>query len=136
MSVACLALAAVVAGCTGNDEGGTAAGSASAPQAVQAFMVALGNKDAASACAQVSTGGKALADTGLDQCKEGLQKVIDTVTDPAELDQLRSAVVTGANVDGDKATVSASQITKVPQGYANDIDLVRINGRWFIDSKT
>jgi len=43
--------------------------------------------------------------------------------------------VTGATVSGDKATVSKAQITNVPDGFQNDIDLVKLNGRWYIDSK-
>ena len=43
--------------------------------------------------------------------------------------------MTGATVKGDKATVSKEQITNVPAGYENDIDLININGRWYIDSK-
>ena len=69
------------------------------------------------------------------QCKEGLEKVLADLDDPNEIAQLKSATVTGAAVTGDKATVSKTQITNVPDGYQNDIDLVKINGRWYIDSK-
>ena len=113
-----------------------AAGSASPGEAVSAFMHALGNKNPDAACAQVSTGGARLQNSGLDQCKEGLQKVLDALNDPAEIAKLQSATVTGATVTGDKATVAKGQIVGVPDGYQNDIDLVRIDGRWYIDSKT
>lgn len=119
--------------CSANN---AASGSASPTETVAAFMHALGDKDADAACAQVSTGGKPLSDAGLDQCKEGLDKVLTALNDPAEIAKLKAATVTGAQVNGDKATVTKDQITNVPQGYQNDIDLVRIGGRWFIDSKT
>jgi hypothetical protein len=113
----------------------TATGSAGPTETVANFMHALGNKDAEAACAQVSTGGSPLDGAGLNQCKEGLDKVLAALNDPTEIAKLKSATVTGASVSGDKATVDKAQITNVPEGYQNDIDLVRINGRWYIDSK-
>ncbi len=113
-----------------------ASGSASPGEAVVAFMHALGNKSSDAACAQVSTGGQRLQDAGLNQCKEGLEKVLDALNDPAEIAKLQSATVTGATITGNTATVAKGQIVGVPDGYQNDIDLVRIDGRWYIDSKT
>ena len=127
------ALVLVLAGCTRAPD--VAAGSASPAETVAAFMHALGDKNADAACAQVSTGGQPLTNAGYDQCKEGLQKVLADLYDPGEIAKLKSATVTGATVTGDKATVSKEQITNVPSGYENDIDLVNINGRWYIDSK-
>jgi len=112
-----------------------APGSTSPTEAVASFMHALGDKNSDAACAQVSTGGQPLTNAGLDQCKEGLEKVLADLDDPAEIAQLKAASVTGATVTGDKATVAKDQITNVPDGYQNDIDLVKINGRWYIDSK-
>jgi len=119
-----------VAGCS-KDEGG-----ASPARTVETFMRAIGGKDPDTACAQVSTGGKPLAGTALEQCREGLQKVLADVQDPGDLEKLKAAKVTGAQVDGDKATVKATEIADVPDGYRNDIDLLRLSGRWYIDSKT
>jgi hypothetical protein len=102
---------------------------------VAAFMHALGEKNSDAACSQVSTGGQPLTNAGYDQCKEGLEKVLADLDDPGEIAKLKSATVTGAMVNGDKATVSKAQITNVPDGYQNDIDLVKLNGRWYIDSK-
>jgi hypothetical protein len=130
------ALAAVtlmLAGCTRAPD--VAAGSASPAEAVASFMHALGNKNADAACSQVSTGGHPLTNAGYDQCKEGLEKVLAALHDPGEIAQLKTATVTGATVNGAKATVSKGQISNVPAGYENDIDLVNINGRWYIDSK-
>ncbi len=127
------ALAAALAGCTSAPD--VAAGSASPTEAVAAFLHALGEKNSDAACAQVSTGGKPLTDAGFDQCKEGLEKVLADLNDPDEIAQLKTASVTGATVTGDKATVTKAQITNVPDGYQNDIDLVKLNGRWYIDSK-
>jgi hypothetical protein len=127
------ALTLVLAGCTRAPD--VAAGSASPAEAVAAFMHALGAKNADAACSQVSTGGKPLSNAGYDQCKEGLQKVLAALDDPAEIAKLKSATVSGATVNGDKATVTKEQISNVPAGYENDIDLVKINGRWYIDSK-
>jgi limonene-1,2-epoxide hydrolase len=123
----------LLAGCTSAPD--VAAGSVSPTEAVAAFMHALGEKNSDAACSQVSTGGKPLTDAGFDQCKEGLEKVLADLNDPDEIAQLKTASVTGATVTGDKATVTKAQITNVPDGYQNDIDLVKLNGRWYIDSK-
>jgi limonene-1,2-epoxide hydrolase len=123
----------LLAGCSTAPD--VAVGSASPTEAVAAFMHALGAKNSDAACAQVSTAGQPLTNAGFDQCKEGLEKVLADLDDPNEIAQLKSATVTGAAVTGDKATVSKTQITNVPDGYQNDIDLVKINGRWYIDSK-
>lgn len=127
------ALTFALAGCTRGPD--IAAGSASPAEAVATFMHALGNKNSDAACSQVSTGGQPLTNAGYDQCKEGLEKVLADLDDPTEIAKLKSATVTGATVNGDKATVAKEQITNVPAGYENDIDLVKINGRWYIDSK-
>jgi limonene-1,2-epoxide hydrolase len=127
------ALTVALSACTRGPD--TAAGSASPAEAVATFMHALGNKNSDAACAQVSTGGQPLTNAGYDQCKEGLQKVLADLNDPTEIAKLKSATVTGATVNGDKATVTKDQITNVPAGYENDIDLLKINGRWYIDSK-
>ena len=127
------ALGLVLAGCTRAPD--VAAGSASPAETVAAFMHALGDKNPDAACSQVSTGGQPLTNAGYEQCKEGLQKVLADLDDPGEIAKLKSATVTGATVNGDKATVSKEQITNVPAGYENDIDLININGRWYIDSK-
>lgn len=121
-----------VTACSGDT---TAQGSSSPTTTVEAFMHALGNKDSSAACSQVSTGGKALVGDAFAQCKVGLESVLGDITDPADLARLKAAKVTGAQVDGDKATVTKSQITNVPSGYENDIDLVRLDGTWYIDSK-
>ena len=133
MLVMLLAGAGVTA-CTSTPD--VATGSSSPGEAVSAFMHALGNKSPDAACAQVSTGGQRLQNAALDQCKEGLQKVLDALNDPAEIAKLQSATVTGATISGDKATVAKGQIVGVPDGYQNDIDLARIDGRWYIDSKS
>ena len=122
-----------LAGCSTTPD--AAAGSASPTEAVASFMHALGDKNSDAACAQVSTGGQPLTKAGLDQCKEGLEKVLADLNDPDEIAQLKTASVTGATVSGDTATVSKAQITNVPDGFQNDIDLVKLNGRWYIDSK-
>jgi limonene-1,2-epoxide hydrolase len=127
------ALTLLLAGCTRAPD--VAVGSASPAEAVAAFMHALGDKNADAACSQVSTGGQPLTNAGYDQCKEGLQKVLADLDDPGEIAQLKSATVTGASVNGAKATVTKEQISNVPAGYENDIDLVTIHGRWYIDSK-
>jgi hypothetical protein len=130
--VVALAVVALAACSRGPD---IAAGSASPAEAVATFMHALGDKNSDAACSQVSTGGQPLTNAGYDQCKEGLEKVLADLDDPAEIAKLKAATVTGATVNGDTATVAKEQITNVPAGYENDIDLVKINGRWYIDSK-
>ncbi len=133
LATALLLGGAGLAGCSSTPD--TATGSASPAEAVATFMQSLGDKSSDAACAQVSTGGKRLQDSGLDQCKEGLEKVLAALNDPTEIAKLKAATVTGATVDGNKATVAKTQIVGVPEGYQNDIDLVKIDGRWYIDSK-
>ncbi len=113
-----------------------AAGGADPAQTVETFMHAVGAKDPAAACAVVSSDGQPLAGTPLAQCRLGLEKVLADVQDPGDLDKLKAAKVTGADVAGDRATVRKAQITGVPADYQNDIDLLRLDGRWYIDSKT
>lgn len=99
---------------------------------VETFMHAMGDKNPDAACGVVSTGGRPLQGDLLAQCRVGLQKVLAEVRSE-EFAALRQAKVTGASVNGDKATVRPDQITQVPAGYANTIELVRIDGRWYID---
>ncbi len=129
-AAAAVVIALTLGGCS-KDEAGTGPA-----QTVQTFMRAIGAKEPDTACAQVSTAGKRLAGTALDQCREGLTKVLADVQDPGDLEKLKAARVTGAQVDGDMATVKAAQIADVPDGFQNDVDLLRIGGRWYIDSKT
>ena len=125
-----------LAGLTACSSGGGDGGAATPQVAVETFFHAIGDKDPAAACSVVSTGGARLSGTPLDQCKIGFEKVLDTVQDQGDIALLKGAKVTGATVMGEKATILAAQITKVPEGFQNDIDLVRLDGRWFIDSKT
>ena len=130
-ALAGLAAAAALSACSGGDGGGAT------PQvAVETFFHAIGDKDPGAACSVVATGGARLSGTPLDQCKVGFQKVLDTVQDQGDIALLKGATVTGAKITGDKATILSAQITKVPDGFQNDIDLVQLDGRWYIDSKT
>lgn len=127
-----LAAATGLSACSSGGGGGAAT-----PQvAVETFFHAIGDKDPAAACSVVSTGGARLSGTPLDQCELGFQKVLDSVQDQGDIALLKGAAVTGATVTGDTATITSAQITKVPDGFQNDIDLVRLDGRWYIDSKT
>lgn len=132
-AAAALTLAVGLGACTSSGTGAT--GESTPQKTVEAFMHALGNEDPDGACAQVSTGGKALTGDAFAQCKVGLQSILAEITDPSELTRLKGAKVTGAQVNGDKATVTKAQVTDVPAGYENDIDLVKLGGTWFIDSK-
>jgi len=127
-----LAAATVLSSCS---SGGGDGGAATPQVAVETFFHAIGDKDPGAACSVVSTGGSRLSGTPLDQCKLGFQKVLDAVQDQGDIALLKKASVTGAKITGDKATILSGQITKVPDGFQNDIDLVRLDGRWYIDSK-
>ena len=83
----------------------------------------------------VSTQGRPLEGLALDQCELGFEKVLADLDDQSDIAGLKKATVTGAQVDGDRATVTKAQVTDVPSGFENDIDLVRLDGRWYIDSK-
>lgn len=131
--MAAAAFAAVaLGGCSSDSRAG-----AGTPQvAVETFFHAIGDKDPAAACSVVSTAGVPLSGTPLDQCRLGFEKVLDTVQDQGDIALLKGARVTGATVKGDRATVRSAQITQVPDGFQNDIDLVRLGGRWYIDSQS
>ncbi len=138
MSPACTApmlaafgAAVVLAGCSGT----TAEGAETPQAAVTAFFHSLGGKDSAGACAVISTGGRPLRDVPLQQCALGFDKVLAGLGDQQDIAALTGATVTGATVTGDRATVTRAQITRVPEGFQNDIDLVRVEGRWYIDSR-
>ena len=133
VGVAGLVVATVLSACS---SGGGDGGAATPQVAVETFFHAIGDKDPTAACSVVSTGGARLSGTSLDQCKLGFQKVLDSVQDQGDIALLKGATVTGATVTADKATILSAQITKVPDGFQNDIDLVRLEGRWYIDSKT
>lgn len=125
-----VATALLLAGC------GSPAPGADSPQgAVTTFFHALGDKDAEGACRVVSSGGKPLDGVPFQQCTLGFQKVLGSLSDQQDIAALKNAAVSGARVEGDRATVQQSQITDLPQGFATDIDLVRLDGRWYIDSK-
>ncbi|GAA1874858.1 hypothetical protein [Lapillicoccus jejuensis] len=131
-TVAVVAAGAVlVAGC-----GSPTPGADSPRAAVTTFFHALGDKDADGACAVVSTNGRPLEGVALEQCTLGFQKVLGSLSDQQDIAALKNAVVSGASVNGNRATVRQSQITDLPEGFATDIDLVQIDGRWYIDSKT
>jgi hypothetical protein len=101
---------------------------------VAGFYRALGAKDSAAACALVAYDGKPLAGDDVLLCRSGFDTIITDVATPEELAALTSASVTGAAVDGDQATVTADQMTGVPAAYREDVNLVRVGGRWYIES--
>ncbi|MEO3935547.1 hypothetical protein V3N99_02200 [Dermatophilaceae bacterium Soc4.6] len=129
-AAAALAAGVLLAGCSS----GTAEGADSPQTAVVTFFHALGAKDSTGACAVISTQGKALEGVGLQQCQVGFDKVLASLADQRDIAALSGARVSGAQVTGDRATVRQAQITSVPDGFQNDIDLVRLDGRWYIDS--
>lgn len=128
-------LAAVAAGLLLSGCGTPAPGADSPQTAVTTFFHALGDKDAEGACRVVSSEGKPLDGVPLKQCTLGFQKVLGSLSDQQDVAALRNAAVSGARVEGDRATVLQAQITDLPQGFATDIDLVRLDGRWYINSQ-
>lgn len=121
-----LAVAGVfaAAGCGSDDPTGT----------VVAFYRAIGERDPDAACAQLATDGRPLQETDLLLCVTGLRQAMDTALNDADAQALRTASVTGAQVDGDHATVHADQLSGVPDGYRDEVSLVRVSGRWYIVS--
>ena len=131
-TLAAALLGLVLAGCTG----GGAEGADSPQAAVTTFFHALGDKDSGRACTVISTQGRALDGVPLQQCELGFDRVLETLDGQQDVAALIRAQVTGAQVSGDRATVTKGQITQVPDGFESDIDLVRLGGRWYIDSKS
>lgn len=120
-----------VAGCSGAP---AAPGGDSPEAAVSTFYRALGAKDSAAACAVVAYDGKPLSGDDITLCRSGFDVVVTQVASADELAALTQAHATGATVTGDRAVVGADQVTGVPAAYRQDVQLVRVGGRWYIES--
>jgi len=130
-----LAVAAGLLGLAGLTACSSPAAGGETPQStVAAFYHALGAKDSAGACALVAYNGTPLAGNDVLLCQTGFDTIIKDVATPEELAGLTSASVTGAAVEGDNATIRADQLTGVPAAYREDVSLVRVGGRWYIES--
>jgi hypothetical protein len=112
----------------------SAAGGETPQSTLAAFYHALGARDSAGACALVAYNGRPLAGNDVLLCQTGFDTIIKDVATPDELASLTTASVAGAAVDGDNATISADQLTGVPAAYREDVSLVRVGGRWYIES--
>ena len=106
---------------------------ASPKQTVEDFYRALGRQDVTAACEVVSYAGKPLAGDDVTLCRSGFQAIGELAT-PADLTALSAVTVPDLPASGDRAGVRADQLTGVPTAYRQDLTLVRIDGRWFIDS--
>ncbi|HMT32889.1 MAG TPA: hypothetical protein PKC73_12430 [Dermatophilaceae bacterium] len=113
--------------------GGCSSSGGSPSQSVEAFYRALGRKDVAAACEVVSYGGKPLAGDDITLCRSGFQAIGELAT-PADLSALASVSAPDIPTNGDHAGVLADQLTGVPTAYRQNLTLVRIDGRWYIDS--
>ena len=113
--------------------GGCSSSGGSPSQSVEAFYRALGRKDVAAACEVVSYAGKPRAGDDITLCRSGFQAIGEIAT-PADLSALTSVTVPDLAPNGDRFTVGADHLTGVPTAYRQDLTLVRIDGRWFIDS--
>lgn len=112
---------------------GCSASAGSSPEeAAQTFFRSLGAKDTKAACGVVAYAGKPLAGDDLTLCASGFDSVV-AVAGADDLTALRGSAVSGAQVYGDKATVRADQLTGVPTAYRQDLGLVRVDGRWYLD---
>lgn len=122
--------AVALGGCT------SSAPDQSTPQAALTSLYhALGHKDFAQACQVIASNGSPTSGTAGQQCVAGLTSIFGQVPDPqGDLPKLAAATVTGASITGDTAKVAADQITGLPAGYATDVELVRVDGRWYVDS--
>lgn len=109
-------------------------GGESPEAAVEAFYRALGAKDTAAACSVIAYSGKPLAGDDILLCRTGFDTVVEDVASPDELAAFASATVTGSTITGDTAVVHADQLTGVPAAYRDDVSLVRVAGRWYIES--
>lgn len=116
-------------GCSGPIPGGDTPESA-----VAAFYRALGAKDSAAACALVAYDGKPLAGDDITLCRSGFDVVVTQIAGADELAGLAQASASAATVTGDNAIVRAEALTGVPAAYRQDVKLVRVAGRWYIES--
>ncbi|MGV1009464.1 MAG: hypothetical protein ACOYBY_12745 [Dermatophilaceae bacterium] len=103
-------------------------------QTAQDFLRALGSKDTTAACAVVAFDGTPLSGTDVDLCRTGYDTLVNEVIPQATLDELRNSTVSGVSVDGDTATIPDGQISAEVASYIGEIGLVRVNGRWYVDT--
>lgn len=100
----------------------------------QAWLRALGDKDTSKACSLTAYGDQPLAGNDLVLCRSGFDAAVDALAGSGDLDKLRAAVVTGAQVNGDHATVRSDQVTGVPAAYQTDLSLVLVSGTWYVQA--
>ena len=128
------ALAMAVAGCSSSPD--VAAGSASPTEAVAAFMHALGDKNSDAACAQVSTRRPA-ADRrrASTSARRAWRRSSPTSTTRTRSPSSRPRRSPARRSPATRPPCRRRRSPTCRTGYQNDIDLVKINGRWYIDSK-
>lgn len=103
-------------------------------QTAQGFLRALGSKDTAAACSVVAFDGKPLGGDDVPLCRTGFDTMVNDVLPADELTRLREATVTGVRVEGDSATIAEGQVSGELTAYLGEIELVRVDGRWYVNT--
>ncbi len=99
----------LLAGCAG-----PAPGADSPEAAVTTFFHDLGDKDAEGACRGRLERRQAAGRGAVPAVHPRFQKMLGSLSDQQDIASLRNAQVSGARVEGDRATVLQSQITDLP----------------------
>lgn len=119
-------VAAAAAACSGAPPG--------PEQTAQSFLRALGARDTAAACSVVAFDGKPLGGDDVALCRTGFDTMVNDVLPADELTRLREATVTGVRVEGDRANVAEGQVSGELTAYLGEIELVRVEGRWYVNT--
>lgn len=113
----------LIGGCSGPSDNPT--------RSAERFMHALAAGDIDQACRLVSTDGQPVTkDHDWEQCQSFLHLAL--ATSGNEVAKYSQAEVTSADLDGDSAHVANDDIAGVLDPDF-ELDLIRIDGRWYVD---
>ncbi len=113
-------------------------GAASPEAAAEQFFRGVGNQDGEQACLVMTdpTGQSPMADdeTMYGLCRSQVDQLTQDLSEE-ETTAMREATVTDATVDGDTATIAPGDLEGAdPDADRAPLQLVRIDGRWYIDA--
>lgn len=118
---------------TATPEAASPAGQATADEAGQAFLRALGTGNAQGVCAVMAAEGTPVAgnQAAVERCTAIIQGIMDVVRDEAA--QLADATVSGATVSGDRATFENATITpQLGKSILESQTAVQVDGKWYV----
>lgn len=128
-SVAVLAAALAVASLTG-----CGVSQDNPAKVAQSWLRAVAKGDSATACqVQYLEDRPMKSSEDRKACEALLDSVLAADVVKLEVGKYANATVTGAEISEDRATVDEDAITGVIDGDMGDIDLVKVDGDWWVD---